>query len=112
MKKGRDEGCEIHCTDIESIKANAESAVCEFARRYISLPKMTDDCEVMDLRQLRDAMGLRATIEAGDPWPKAERELSARGFRWHMLGGVRVMFLREREDYAPDDGWSDGEEII
>ena len=109
MGKGRDEGSEIHCTDIESIKQNALSAVEEFARRYISMPRLTMDCEVMDVRQLRDAMGLRATIEYGDPWPKAEQELTTRGFRWHTLGGMRVMFLKEREDYEPDDGWDDGE---
>ena len=111
MGKGRDEGSEIHCTDIQALKENTEQAVEAFADRYISMPRFTMDCEVMDQRQLRDAMGLRATIEAGDPWPKAEKMLTDMGFRWHMLGGTRVMYLKEREGYEPDDGWDDGEEI-
>ena len=109
MGKGRDEGSEIHCTDTEALKDNAEVAVDEFARRYISMPVFTMECEAMDQRQLRDAMGLRATIEAGDPWPKAEQLLLEHGFRWHWLGDMRVMYLKEREDYKPDDGWDDGE---
>ncbi len=111
MGKGRDEGNERHCTDITALMYNTDSAVDAFARRYLSMPRFTLDCEVMDQRQLRDAMGLRATIEAGDPWPAAEQRLMKAGFRWHMLGGTRVMYLKEREDYEPDDGWSDGEEI-
>jgi hypothetical protein len=111
MGKGRDEGNEIHVTDIVALKSNSIAAVDEFAQRYLSLPRMTMDCEVMDQRQLRDAMGLRATVEYGDPWPAAEQELMRRGFRWHMLGGTRVMYLRERECPDADDGWSDGEEI-
>lgn len=111
MGKGRDEGNEIHCTDILALEDNAQKAVEAFSLRYLSMPKFTMDCEVMDQRQLRDAMGLRATIEAGDPWPAAEQQLLQVGFRWHWLGGSRVMFLKEREGYEPDDGWSDGEEI-
>lgn len=111
MGKGRDEGSEIHVTDIESIKTNAVKAVEEFARRYISMPRLTMECEVMDVHQLRDAMGLRATIEYGDPWPSAEKDLMEHGFRWHILGGMRVMFLKEREDYKPDDGWEVPEEV-
>ena len=111
MGKGKDTGNEIHCTDIKALKDNATKAAEEFASRYLSMPKFTMDCEVMDQRQLRDAMGLRATIEAGDPWPAAEQVLMKAGFRWQMLGGMRVMFLKEREDYVPDDGWNDGEEI-
>ena len=111
MGKGRDEGNEIHCTDIQALKDNVEQAVGEFALRYLSMPKFSLDCTVMDQRQLRDAMGLRATIEAGDPWPKAEQLLLSANFRWHWLGGTRVMFLKEREDYEPDDGWNDGEEV-
>jgi len=111
-KKGRDEGCEIHATDIQAIKDNVELAVGAFAQQWISLPRLIDGCEVMDQRQLRDAMGLRATVEFGDPWPQAEKLLMHSGFRWHNLGGMRVMFLRERDDARPDDGWSDGEEIV
>lgn len=111
MGKGKDTGNEIHCTDIGALKGNASHAVDEFARRYLSMPRFTMDCEVMDQGQLRDAMGLRATIESGDPWPAAEQLLIKAGFRWHWLGGSRVMYLKEREDYMPDDGWSDGEEV-
>ena len=109
MGKGKDTGNEFHCTDIVSLKYNADGAVDDFAARYISMPRFTMDCEVMDQRQLRDAMGLRATIEAGDPWPAAEERLLKAGFRWHWLDGSRVMFLKEREECIPDDGWSDGE---
>ena len=111
MGKGRDEGSEIHCTDIEALKDNATNAVEEVAARWLSMPKFTEECEVFDQRQLRDAMGLRATIEAGDPWPAAEKQLLEEGFRWHLLGGTRVMFLKEREDYVPDDGWEEAEEL-
>lgn len=111
MGKGRDEGNEIHCTDIKALKDNAQRAVEEFAMRWLSMPRFTMECEVMDQGQLRDAMGLRATIEAGDPWPAAEQALLNAGFRWHSLGGQRVMVLKEREDYEPDDGWDDGEEL-
>lgn len=111
MGKGRDEGSEIHCTDIQALKDNVENAVDEFAQRYISMPRFTMDCEVMDQCQLRDAMGLRATVEAGDPWPKAEQLLLQHGFRWHLLGGTRVMYLMERADYQPDDGWEEAEEV-
>ena len=110
MGKGRDEGNEIHVTDIEALKDNTQMAVEEFAARWISMPVFTLQCEVMDQRQLRDAMGLRATIEYGDPWPKAEQLLLQRGFRWHRLGASRVMFLQEREGYTPDDGWQEAEE--
>lgn len=109
MGKGKDTGNESHCTDIVCLKYNADGAVDDFAARYISMPRFTMDCEVMDQRQLRDAMGLRATIEAGDPWPAAEERLLKAGFRWHWLDGSRVMFLKEREECIPDDGWSDGE---
>jgi hypothetical protein len=112
MGKGRDEGSEIHCTDIEALKDNAESAVDEFAARWLCMPNFTVDCEVMDQRQLRDAMGLRATIEAGDPWPAAERRLLEMGFRWQWLGDTRVMFLKERDGYTPDTGWEDAEEYV
>jgi hypothetical protein len=34
------------------------------------------------------------------------------GFRWHWLGGSRVMYLKEREDYADNGGWDDAEEYV
>jgi hypothetical protein len=110
MSKEKDDK-NFHCTDIQALKDNVEQAVGEFALRYLSMPKFSLDCTVMDQRQLRDAMGLRATIEAGDPWPKAEQLLLSANFRWHWLGGTRVMFLKEREDYEPDDGWERAEEV-
>lgn len=113
MSKPSDEKQEqsFHCTDIDALKWNVDDAVDAFAQRWISMPKYTIDCEVMDLRQLRDAMGLRSTFEAGDPWPQAERRLIERNFRWHWLGNTRVMFLKERTDYVPDSGWEEAEEV-
>ena len=111
MGKGRDEGNEIHCTDIEAIKDVTQRAVDAFARQWMPAPCIDMLCELMDQRQLRDAMGLRATIEAGDPWPKAEKLLLDKGFRWQHIGGCRVMALREREDYRVDDGWEEAEEV-
>lgn len=115
MGKGKQEQqdpSQFSVTDLEAMKDNTKCAVEAFAQRYLSLPKFVMDCEVMDQGQLRDAMGLRATFESGDPWPAAEKQLLEHGFCWHNLGGMRVMFLREREDYQHDDGWNDGEEIV
>jgi len=99
-------------TDLDAIKENAQAAVEAFAQRYLSMPRFDIGVEVMDKSQLRDAMGLRATFESGDPWPAAEKELLSHGFRWHSLGGMRVMFVKERPGYEPDDGWNDGVEIV
>lgn len=100
----------IKVTNIEAAKFNISSAVEEFARRYISMPKFDLGVEIMDQGQLRDAMGLRATIDIGDPWPEAEQELLEHNFRWHNLSGHRVMYLKERDDFIPDTGWQDAEE--
>lgn len=97
-------------TDLDALKDNAEEAVVRFADRYLSVPRFTEHCEVMDQGQLRDAMGLRATFGAGDPWPQAEKLLLEMGFRWHILGGVRVMFLQERDDLVQETGWEDATE--
>lgn len=111
MGKGRDEGNEVHVTDIEALKDNTSAAVEAFAGRWESVPAFSAQCDaVMDQRQLRDAMGLRATIEAGDPWPKAEQLLLQMGFRWHVLGTCRVMYLKERDGFVEDDGWEEAEE--
>lgn len=116
-RKGRDDSPQVQpegsfvVTDLDAIKSNAVKAVDSFAERYISMPRFTEECIVMDKAQLRDAMGLRATFESGDPWPAVEQELYGRGFRWHNLAGMRVMYLKEREDAQPDDGWNDGQEI-
>lgn len=99
-------------TDIEAAKHNINDAVYAFNERWASAPRFGLDVEIMDQRQLRDAMGLRATIDTGDPWPAAEKLLLGLGFRWHWLGGMRVMFVQERDSFVQaDDDWSDGEEV-
>jgi len=100
----------LKVTDLDAIKSNIDDAVEVFAERWISLPKMCVGCEIMDQGQLRDAMGLRASADYGDPWPEAELKLSNMGFRWHQLGTQRVMFLKERDDAVIDDGWGIGSE--
>lgn len=98
-------------TDIASAASNVESAVAAFAERWIPAPKFDLGVEIMDQGQLRDALGLRATMDIGDPWPQAERLLLDAGFVWHYLSGHRVMYLRENGDYVEPTGWSDAEEI-
>ena len=98
-------------TDIDAAHDNIDMAVQTFAKHWLSLPAMVMPCEVMDQGQLRDAMGLHATIDLGDPWPQAEKMLLQMGFRWHSLGMQRVMFLREREDVIEDTGWQEADEI-
>lgn len=98
-------------TDIDAVTSNVLEAVDGFCERWIPMPAFGLDVEVMALTQLRDAMGLRASIDWGDPWPTAEMELLARGFRWQWLGGQRVMYLKERDGFVPDTGWEDAEEI-
>ena len=85
-------------TDIDALKSNVRMAVEGFADRWISMPGFGMDVE--------------ASIDWGDPWPAAEQELLALGFRWHWLGGQRVMFLKERDDFVPDTGWKDAEEVF
>lgn len=100
-------------TDIEALRFSVESSVEEFARKWLPVPRFGIGVEVMDQRQLRDAMGLRASIDWGDPWPVAEQMLLERNFRWHWLSGLRVMYVMERDDMiACDDGWNDGEELV
>lgn len=111
MAKNDEEYEKLHVTDIDALSDNTDRAVEEFAARWVPVPRLTLQCEVMDVRQLRDAMGLRSTFEAGDPWPQAEKKLLDLGFRWHWLGGCRVMLLQERDGFITDDGWSDGELI-
>lgn len=101
----------LKVTDIASAAENVESAVAAFAERWIPWPKFDIGVEIMDVGQLRDAMGLRATIDIGDPWPQAERMLIDSGFRFHWLSGQRVMYLKEKDDYVPDTGWKEAEEV-
>lgn len=98
-------------TDIEAVKANATAAVYAFNERWAPMPAFALDVEVMDQRQLRDALGLRATMDVGDPWPAAEQLLLELGFKWHWLGSMRVMYLQERDSFVQADGWGDGEEV-
>lgn len=97
-------------TNIDALEENVDAAAMAFAERWLPMPGFAMDVEVMDARQLRDAMGLRATIDGGDPWPTAERLLLGLGFRWHWLGTARVMYLREKDGWMPDDGWVDATE--
>lgn len=97
-------------TDIEAAKDDVNAAVMAFADRWLPMPGFSLGVEVMSQGQLRDAMGLRATIDIGDPWPRAEQLLIELGFRWHWLGGQRVMYLQEKGDWAPDTGWTDAVE--
>ena len=111
MEKGEQEMTPMVVTDLDAIKDNAEQAVNAFAERWLSMPRFDIGVEVFDQARLRDAMELRATFDYGDPWPAAEKSLYAHGFRWHFLSGQRVMYLKERDGYKPDDGWNDGEEV-
>ena len=111
MVKNDEQELPSKVTDIDALKKNADAAVLAFAERWMSMPAFSERCEVMDQGQLRDAMGLRATIEGGDPWPAVEKLLLEKGFRWHSLGGFRVMYLQEKDGFAPDSGWEDGEVI-
>lgn len=106
-----DEKAPKKVTNIDAVSANALVSAQAFSERWLSMPNFTVQCEVMDQRQLRDAMGLRATIDYGDPWPAAEQYLLSVGFRWHWLGNQRVMFLKERDGYRPDTGWDEPEEV-
>ena len=106
-----DEKAPSKVTNIDALKSNVQMAVDGFCDRYISMPGFGLGVEVMTLTQLRDAMGLRASIDWGDPWPTAEQELLSHGFRWHWLGNQRVMYLKEREDFVPDTGWEEAEEV-
>ena len=110
MARNEEQEVQLKVTDIDALKENAESAVCSFADRWVPSPAFTERCEVMDQGQLRDAMGLRATMDAGDPWPAAEKLLLQRGFCWHWLGGQRVMYLMERDGFIPCTGWEEAED--
>ena len=111
MAQNDEEKAPRKVTDIGALEENVRMAVEQFAERWISMPGFGLDVEVMSVSQLRDAMGLRASIDWGDPWPSAEQALMACGFRWHWLGGQRVMFLKERDGFIPDTGWQEAEEV-
>lgn len=98
-------------TDIEAVEDNAATAVEAFTQQWEPAPHFDIGVEVMGVSQLRNAMGLRASIDWGDPWPIAEDLLLSKGFRWQILSGQRVMFLRESDGYIPETGWEEAEEV-
>lgn len=97
-------------TDMDAVENNITAAVCAFTQQWEPAPQFTIGVEVMGVAQLRDAMGLRASIDWGDPWPTAEKQLLDMGFRWQSLSGQRVMYLREKDGFVPDTGWEEAEE--
>ena len=99
-------------TDIDAVRDNTDMAVEAFAERWAPMPKFSIGVEVMDARQLRDAMGLRSSMDWGDPWPQAEQRLLQMGFRWHWLGQSRVMFLQERDEFIRSGGNTGWEEAV
>lgn len=111
MAEQEEEKAPKKVTDIDAVEDNAEAAVMGFIERWVPMPGFAIGVEVMDAGQLRDAMGLRATIDWGDPWPMAERLLLEHGFRWHYLGSQRVMYLQEKDGFVPDTGWQEADEV-
>jgi hypothetical protein len=105
-----EEKAPMKVTDIDAATDNIKAAVMAFCQQWEPAPKFAIGVEVMGVAQLRDAMGLRASIDWGDPWPAAEKQLLDMGFRWQMLSGMRVMYLREKDGFVPDTGWEDAEE--
>lgn len=99
-------------TDIEAAEQVIDEAVYMFCERWIPLDAPIMPFEVMDQGQLRDAMGLRATIDIGDPWPKAEYLLISQGWQWHWLGNQRVMYMRERSRCIPSADSVPAEELM
>lgn len=101
----------LRVTDIEAASDNIEAAVMAFSQQWEPAPQFAIGVEVMGVAQLRDAMGLRASFDWGDPWPAAEKRLLEMGFRWQSLSGQRVMYLREKDGFVPDTGWEEAEEV-
>ena len=92
-------------------QANIDDAIAAFVSQWMPWPRFDIGVEVKDMRQLRDMIGIRRSDDYGDPWPAVERKLLDAGFRWHVLGSLRVMYLKEKDDFAPDTGWEEGEEV-
>lgn len=97
-------------TDLDAIADNTKEAVYMFIDRYLPWPRWEEGCEIMDVGQLRDAMGLRRSDMEGDPWPAAERALTQNGFILRSIAGTRALIVRERDDYHAPDGWNEAEE--
>ena len=100
-----------YVTDIDSAKSNIETMVFSFVSRWMPWPNFNLGVEVMDVGQLRDAMGMRATIDIGDPWPEAERMLLEQGYVWHWRNGQRVMYLKEKDGYVEETGWQEAKPL-
>ena len=92
-------------------QSNIDDAVAAFVTQWMPMPRFDIGVEVMDVRRLRNAIGVRATDDYGDPWPSVERKLLDCGFRWQTLGTTRVMYVKERDGWMPDDGWMEAEEV-
>lgn len=112
MAQDDKEKAQLTVTDIDAAIENITMAVQAFTEQWTPAPKFEIGVEIMDVGRLRDAMGLRASIDWGDPWPAAEKQLLEVGFRWQILGGQRVMYLKEKDGYEPDTGWQEAEEYI
>ena len=71
MKSEESDELQKKVTDVDALADNASEAAIAFAQRWMPMPSFTEHCEVMDVRQLRDAMGLRALpmpATRGLPW--------------------------------------------
>lgn len=112
MAQDNEERTPKKVTDIDAVSDNITAAVKAFSERWIPWPRFDVGVEVMSVGDLRDAMGLRASIDWGDPWPSAEEQLYDIGFRWQTLSGQRVMYLKERDSYEPDTGWEEAVEMV
>lgn len=99
-------------TDIDAVHDNVKQAVESFAMQWEPAPKFAMGVEVMSVAQLRNALGLRASIDWGDPWPEAEQLLLQKGFRWQMLFGQRIMMVMEKPDFVPETGWEEAVEAL
>ena len=96
--------------EVKELADSIERRVAQFAERYVAMPSLTADCEVMDIGQLRDMMGLRVMAD-GDAWDVAERLLMQHGMHMQMMGSTRVMFLKERDTFVPLTGWQEANEV-
>lgn len=66
MAQDDKEKVQLTATDIDAVKGNITLAVQAFAEQWMPWPKFEIGVEIMDVGRLRDAMGLRASIDWGD----------------------------------------------
>lgn len=95
---------------LDDAQSNIDASIVAFTQQWIPWPKFNIGVEIMDMRRLRDIIGVRSSDDYGDPWPYVERALLDNGYRWRTLGSTRVMYVKERDEYEPDDGWEMAEE--